>query len=238
MFLTLTAALMGLGYNALSFWASLIIGIPVLFATVLIPAWALRRNWNVRFSVSPYELPYTDDRKQTKRWHVQPGYQTVLLRIQSSIETNMPNVEFAMVNRRKFKRWAWQYASLDKIQVIGYLGDASILPTLMKQGNRPQPITDQPLISAGDIGVKLGEWETVSLYVTIHAKVSWLGRLSFRCRMAGSRKQARLSFAVTEAGERRKSLVRRFLSHGPIRQELHPLAVDEAALASNEMPAT
>ena len=230
MFLISIVGLQSNSYAVASFWVSLLVGIPILVATVILPAWkSIRGNWSVTYSLSPYSaLLVGDDRKETRRWHVQPGYHTLLLRVQAPTETALENIDVAVLNRRGRKFWKWQYAPINQIQIIGILANPGILPTLEQNRNKPQPIVGWPRFGVGDMG-RLGKGESKWFYVTISAKMMWSGRLSFRGRLAGTRRQARLSLAVTETVAEAEKRVR-LLSFGPLRTDLHPLAVDEAEL--------
>ena len=219
--------LVGIDYSAGAFWLALGTGVPILIATVVWPIWnALRQSWDVRCSLLPHA---SDEDRDTKRWRVHPGYHTVLLRVRAPTQTAIFAADISVVNRRRWRRWKWQYAPIDKAQVIGGLGSPEMLPAFQKQNNRPAPEFDKARFRLGDWG-EIGKGESKWFYVTLFAQAPWVGRLSFRARLAGTRRQARLSLAITSPGANGVVRALRRVTHGPVRVHIQPLAVHEQAL--------
>lgn len=123
----------------------------------------------------------------------------MLLRIQAPTETTMDSADIAAVRRGGFGYLAWKYASPEKIQVIGCLTRAYLLPVLQRQGNRPMPIMGSPRFEMGDPAERLAKGESRWFYVTILAKSSWTGYLSFRANLDGVRKEGRVKLAISLA---------------------------------------
>lgn len=220
------AVLARFDYSEGAFWVA--VATFVLVATsIAVPVWrAQTRNWKVQYSLMPYA---SNEDRLTKRWRMPPGYHTVLLRVRAPAETDIEAADVSVVNRRRWRRWKWQYAPVDKIQVLEVLTRPEMLPTFQHQNNRPAPMFDSARFRMGDLP-GMGKGESKWFYVTLFAQAPWDGRLSFRARLAGTRRQARLSLAITALQANRVVRATRWITHGSIRVGIQPIAVHEQAL--------
>ena len=208
---------------------TLAVGIPVLWVTVVYPTVnAVRRNWHVSYSVSKYDIPIGEERVEARKWHVAPGYQTILLRIKAPVATAFTNPSVASVRRRTFRRWKWQYSP--ELEVVAALDAVNFHEDHEAE---PQPGPRFNLASRRE----LGKGESYWYLVTLLAKESWAGHISFRARLKGTRQATRIPFAVTSPQTPSVvKFVRRWITHGPQRLSVHPLLVpaSQSETDSNE----
>ena len=189
----------------------LVLGLP--------PLTALGLNWKIRYSISTFDIQRNEKRRHTKRWRVQPGIHTVLLRIMSPREDGGKRTDLTLVDRSICRFWDWRDADENCVRILNWANARPFEETRQQSGLDVAVRQANGHRHVGSMEVGESKW----VYVTIEAIKPWEGRLSFRAPLEGKRRAARLSFAVSGGDAAwSKKFILRWISHGPVRPNIHP----------------